>query len=92
MNLAGALLRAVWAEERNIADADTLTGIVQACGLSAELLQVATSEAVQAEYQANTEAAIELGVFGAPTYVINGEMFWGQDRLDFVAQALKKGS
>ena len=92
MSLAGALLRAVWAEERNIADADTLADIVQACGLPADLVQAATSEAVRAEYEANTASAMELGVFGAPTYVINGEMFWGQDRLDFVAQALTQGT
>ncbi len=92
MQLAGALLRAVWAEERNIGDADTLAALVQACGLPASIVTDATSDAVQATYQAHTQEAIELGVFGAPTYVINGEMFWGQDRLDFVEQALKKGA
>lgn len=92
MKLAGALLRAVWAEERNIADADTLAALVQACGLPPELVKAASSDAVQAEYHANTEAAIALGVFGAPTFVINGEMFWGQDRLEFVERALKQGA
>ena len=44
--------------------------------------------AVQEAYEANTRAAIELGVFGAPSYVVDGEIFWGQDRLDFLARKL----
>jgi 2-hydroxychromene-2-carboxylate isomerase len=43
---------------------------------------------VQSEYDANTQAAIDQGVFGMPTFVIDDELFWGQDRLDFVARAL----
>ena len=43
---------------------------------------------MQSEYEANTQAAIEQGVFGMPTFVIGDELFWGQDRLDFVARAL----
>jgi 2-hydroxychromene-2-carboxylate isomerase len=39
-------------------------------------------------YEANTRAAIDASVFGAPTYVIDGELFWGQDRLDFVERRL----
>jgi 2-hydroxychromene-2-carboxylate isomerase len=44
---------------------------------------------VQQQYEGNTGKAIESGVFGAPTYVVDGEMFWGQDRLDFVELALQ---
>jgi 2-hydroxychromene-2-carboxylate isomerase len=44
---------------------------------------------VQARYNSFTQTAIDAQVFGAPTYVVNGEVFWGQDRLDFVAEALK---
>jgi len=44
---------------------------------------------VQARYEQQTQAAIDLGVFGAPTYLVDGEMFWGQDRLDFVARRLR---
>jgi carboxymethylenebutenolidase len=46
------------------------------------------SQAVQVRYEAYTQAAIDAGVFGAPSYVVDGEMFWGQDRLDFVERAL----
>jgi carboxymethylenebutenolidase len=44
---------------------------------------------VQERYEANTQAAIDAGVFGSPSYVIEGEIFWGQDRLDFVERALR---
>jgi 2-hydroxychromene-2-carboxylate isomerase len=46
---------------------------------------------VQTQYDANTDAAIAAGVFGAPSYVLDGELFWGQDRLDFVARRLTAG-
>jgi 2-hydroxychromene-2-carboxylate isomerase len=52
------------------------------------LLATAQTPAVQEEYDANTRAAIDQGVFGMPTFVIDDELFWGQDRLDFVARAL----
>ena len=89
MRLAGAILRACWAEERNIADAETLGAICGELGMdSAKLAAAAQSEAVGAEYEGNTQEAIAHNVFGAPSYVIDGEIFWGQDRLEFVERAL----
>jgi len=89
MRLAGAIQRACWAEERNIADAETLAAICREQGMNAaELAAAAQSEPVKAEYAANTQEAIERNVFGAPSYVVEGEIFWGQDRLDFVERAL----
>jgi 2-hydroxychromene-2-carboxylate isomerase len=89
MRLAGAVLRACWAEERNIADADTLGVICKEQGMDAAALAAAAqSETVKAEYAANTEEAVARNVFGAPSYVIDGEIFWGQDRLEFVERAL----
>lgn len=80
--LTYALLRAVWVEDRNIADHPTLIEIANECGLDGKaLLESTHADAVKAEYEANTEEAIRIGVFGAPTYVYDGEMFWGQDRL-----------
>jgi 2-hydroxychromene-2-carboxylate isomerase len=80
--LTSAVLRAVWVEDRNIADHATLIAIANETGMDGEALLAATeNEAVKAEYEANTEEAIRIGVFGAPTYVFDGEMFWGQDRL-----------
>ena len=87
--LAGALMRGVWAEDRNIGDDADLAAIADAAGFDgADLLAEAGSAAVQDCYNAQTERAKAAGVFGAPTYVWRGEPFWGQDRLDFVARAL----
>ena len=88
MTLAGAIFRAVWAQERNIADDKTLADILQEGGLNAERLEQSHSPSVQERYEANTAQAIAAGVFGAPSYVIDGEIFWGQDRLDFVERKL----
>jgi 2-hydroxychromene-2-carboxylate isomerase len=87
--LSQAMLAAVWAQERNLADRDTLLEIARGQGADGPaLLAAADEEAVHHEYRANTAAAIEQGVFGVPTFVIGDELFWGQDRLDFVARAL----
>ncbi len=88
MRLSGAVFKAVWAEERNIADAAVLAQLLKEQGLSAERLAQSRSPDVQQRYEANTLQAIEAGVFGAPSYVIDGEIFWGQDRLEFVAKKL----
>ena len=91
MALTGAVLRAVWAEERNIADAGELAATLAALRLPAQRLDDARTPEVQARYEANTQRAIDAGVFGAPSYVIDGEIFWGQDRLEFVARRLARG-
>ena len=83
--LSYAILRAVWAEDRDIADHATLVAIANENGMDGKALLAATEDAaVQAEYQSNTEEAIRIGVFGAPTYVFDGELFWGQDRLQML--------
>lgn len=88
LTLSGAIFRAVWEQERNIADAQTLAQLLAEHGLPAAWLQDARSPEVQQAYEANTAAALVAGVFGAPSYVIEGEVFWGQDRLDFVQRRL----
>jgi 2-hydroxychromene-2-carboxylate isomerase len=88
MAITGAVLRAVWVQERNIADSDHLAMLLSDCGLPAVRLDDAGSPSVLARYEANTQRAIEAGVFGSPSYVIDGEIFWGQDRLDFVQRRL----
>ena len=90
MALTGALLRAVWIEERNIADPRELAALLVALKLPAKRLDDAHSAAVQERYEAGTQRAINAGVFGAPSYVIDGELFWGQDRLDFVQRRLNR--
>ncbi len=89
--LAGRLLAAVWAQERNIADAGTLAELLAESGLASGLLEASRSDAVQAAYQQHTEAAIAGGVFGSPSYVVDGQIFWGQDRLDFLQRRLAQG-
>lgn len=88
LRLTGAILTAVWAQERNIADAVVLGELLHETGLDAERMQAARTQDVQARYDANTQEAIDGGIFGAPTYRVDGELFWGQDRLDFVARKL----
>ena len=87
MALAGAIMRALWVEDQNIADPAMLAAIAAEQGLDAAKL-AASDRAAQARYEAYTREALERGVFGAPTYALAGELFWGQDRLDFVERAL----
>ena len=86
----GALMRAVWVEERHIADPATLAALLAENGLGAQRLDESRAAAAQQAYDANTERAIALGVFGAPTYVVQGELFWGQDRLDYLQRRLAR--
>ena len=88
MRITGAVLAAVWAQERNIADAKVLAELLAECGLSPQRLEQSYSQAVQERYEACTQQAIDAGVFGAPSYVLDGEIFWGQDRLDFLERKL----
>ncbi|CAM2942687.1 2-hydroxychromene-2-carboxylate isomerase [Cupriavidus taiwanensis] len=89
MALTGAIGAAVWAQQRNIADAATLAQIADETGLDgAGLLKASEAQSVQAAYAQNTQDAISAGVFGAPWYVYDGQPFWGQDRLDFLDRAL----
>ncbi len=88
MRLSAAVFAGVWENELDIASADTLAALLAQCGLGADRLAHSRSAQVEAAYQANTQAAMAAGVFGAPSYVVDGEIFWGQDRLDFLARRL----
>jgi len=89
LRVSGAVLAAVWAHERNIADAKVLAELLAQTGLNAQRLEQSYSQAVQERYEAYTQQAIDAGVFGAPSYVVDGEIFWGQDRLDFLERRLR---
>jgi len=83
--LTTAILRAVWVEDRDIADHPTLVAIANESGMDGKALLAATEDAaVHAEYQSNTDEAMKICVFGAPTYVFDNELFWGQDRLQML--------
>lgn len=85
-----AILAAEWCDEQDISDASTLRAILLSQGLDADtLLRLAETPAVQAAYVRNTDAAVAAGVFGSPSYVLDGELFWGQDRLEFLELALQ---
>jgi 2-hydroxychromene-2-carboxylate isomerase len=87
IKLAHAVLAAVWVQERNPADPATLKAILGECGLDADAV-LRASEGMAAKREAYTKHAIDQSVFGAPFFVIDGERFWGQDRLDFVERKL----
>ncbi|MGB0506249.1 MAG: 2-hydroxychromene-2-carboxylate isomerase [Pikeienuella sp.] len=80
-----ALLRAVWAEDKNIADAEVVEAALREGGFDLASLDTA---AAAAQIEPLTDEARERGVFGAPTYAIGDELFWGQDRLDYLAERL----
>ncbi len=87
--LSHAILRAIWAEERNVALPEVRAAICDENGLpGAELVAAEYSDPVTAEYRRNTEEVAEKGVFGSPTYAYQDELFWGQDRLDFLDRAI----
>jgi 2-hydroxychromene-2-carboxylate isomerase len=90
LELATAITRAVWAEERDIADADTLEQLAGDAGFDgAALLAASRTPETQQKYAGFTKEALDAGVFGAPWYVVDGQGFWGQDRLDFVERLLQ---
>jgi 2-hydroxychromene-2-carboxylate isomerase len=89
---AESVFRACWAEERDIADRAVLAETLAAAGHDPDaMLRAAESEAVQRTYEANTAEAVRINAIGSPTYVLNGEVFWGQDRLELLADALESG-
>ncbi len=87
MAVAGDVLSAVWVREENIADPATLAAIGARHGINEAGLALETGKAI---YAANTEEALARNVFGAPTYAYDGELYWGQDRLDFLERALAR--
>ena len=89
MTFAGAVFDALWTQERDISDAATLSGLLSTCSLPAGLADAASGAEVQQRYESYTQQALDAGVFGAPSFVIDGELFWGQDRLEFVERALQ---
>lgn len=90
LELATAITRAVWAEDRNIADAATLEQLAGDAGFDgAALLAASRTPETQQKYEGFTKEALDAGVFGAPWYVVDGQGFWGQDRLDFVERLLQ---
>ena len=83
------VFRAIWAEARDMNDAATVAATLQAAGFDPQaLLALANDAGTKELLKAQTAEAVARGVFGAPTFFVDGAMFWGQDRLDFVREAL----
>jgi 2-hydroxychromene-2-carboxylate isomerase len=83
---------AVWEEERDLGNPLVLTEIAEQAGLdSTSLMDIAVGSTTEAIYALNLENAIAGDVFGSPAYVLNGEVFWGQDRLELLDEALAAG-
>ena len=87
LRLMHAVYRAVWVDDKDIANPDTLVELANGCGLDGQAL-LAAQEDARKLVDRYTQAAMERQVFGAPWYVYNDESFWGQDRLDFLERAL----
>jgi len=84
------LLKQLWSEEKDISDEKNIKHICNNLNLHfKEIYTLAKSDKVLKIYKENTEEAIRKNVFGSPTYIYNNELFWGQDRLDFLERALK---
>jgi 2-hydroxychromene-2-carboxylate isomerase len=85
-----AVMEAYWANNRDIGDLETLAAVVREAGLEGDRLVARAEEpAIKEGLKANTDDAIGRGVFGAPTFFVGDRMFWGNDRLHFVAEALE---
>ena len=87
--LSHQLMAKHWAEDADLADKDTLIAITESVGFNAEeLIALAESSEVDVIYLQNTQDALDLSVFGSPAYVVDGDMFYGQDHLELVERAL----
>ncbi len=86
-----AIFHAMWEEPRNLGEPRELAAVLRQAGFDADaFLSLVNDAAVKEQLKKNTEEAVARGVFGAPTFFVGDEMFWGQDRLDFVAAALAR--
>lgn len=84
------MFRAMWVDERNLGDPEVIGATLQGAGFDPQRFQAMIADPdVKAELKARTEQAVERGVFGAPSFVVDGTLFFGQDRLHFVEEALQ---
>jgi 2-hydroxychromene-2-carboxylate isomerase len=89
LELYKAILKAEWCDDQDISDMATLRGILERLGLDAPaLLEAAGQPDIESAYRRNTDDAVKAGVFGSPSYVYRGDVFWGQDRLEMLEEAV----
>lgn len=90
LDFGKSVLTKLWSEEQDISSDSTLETICKELGLSfADLKKDADNEDIKSVYLSNSKDAISKGVFGAPSFIIDNELFWGQDRLDFLEDKIK---
>ena len=91
MALGNGFYQAMWVDDRDISDGEVIADVVQAAGISPQDFSAAVQDPAikQRVFDINEELAAR-GAFGAPTFFVGKKMFWGQDRLDFVAEALSE--
>jgi 2-hydroxychromene-2-carboxylate isomerase len=83
---------AVWEDQLSLADPATVAKLADESGLPGkQLVERSAQEAISAAYEQNRQDALASDVFGSPAYVLDGEVFWGQDRIDLLGDALKSG-
>ncbi len=89
MDYCSAMFRAIWVDAQNMNDPAVVATVLHSAGFDAQaLLALASEQAVKDQLKSETELAVARGIFGAPTFFVGDQMFWGQDRLDFVREAL----
>jgi len=85
-----AAFNSIWVESLNMNDAVVAAGVIQRAGFDAQaLIAAASDQSTKDALKAATQAAVDRGIFGAPTFFVGDQMFWGQDRMDFVKEALQ---
>ena len=89
LNFAGLCLKAVWADELDIGERSTLLDLAKEQGVDGEAL-LTKKESMLSIRKSESEMAISKGIYGVPSYVVNKEVFWGQDRLDFLERLVTK--
>jgi len=90
MTYVDAVFKAMWAEPRNLGDAGEVEAVLKQAGLDAgKIFALVGEQEIKDKLKSNSDEAVSRGVFGAPTFFVGDQMFFGQDRLDFVAEALE---
>ncbi len=85
------MFKAVWVQEKNVNDLEELAAILKEIDIDPnEFGEAVADQAIKDKLRAETDDAVKRGAFGAPTMFVGDEMFWGQDRLDFVEEELSK--
>lgn len=89
LELAEAFGAAIWVQNHNLADEAVVGEILASEGLPSLLINESRTAGIDAMLEKNTEEAIAAGVFGVPTFIVGDQLFWGQDRLDFLEEAIR---